>query len=236
MDGSDLLPVVEDWLRWMRDEKGYSSNTIEAYERDAKGFLATICSVRAVPYISLSDISGLHISEFRKWLALRCKTGKNSTSNARAISVLRNFFRYLHLKCNVSNQAVFNIASPISRKSLPKVLVKSQALKIINEESAIHWTSMRDAAMAALLYGCGLRVSEAVELRMCDLASDELRVIGKGKKERVVPILPCVKALINGYIKVCPYRITEQSLVFVGMRGNPLSRTHVAHRMREKRR
>ena len=241
MNKSLLPSVVNEWVKYLREERGYSSHTISAYERDIMGFLQVVKEyVSKENTVVLADMEKLCTVELRKWIMLRCKEGKQPSSNARAISVVRNFFRYLASEHDIKNDSVFNISSPIIRKRLPKILESSQILKIVNEDSCIHWTSQRDAAIAAMLYGCGLRISEAVGLRFCDIEGKTLRVLGKGKKERIVPLIPWVSRLLDEYVMSCPFHNSrtekKEGFLFLGVRGRPIGRTYYAHRIKVLRR
>ncbi|MGN7678877.1 MAG: tyrosine recombinase XerC [Anaplasma sp.] len=234
-----ILPtIVRDWIQWLREERRYASNTIAAYERDIASFFHCVYG-EASEQINPSNIGKLSVVEFRRWLADRCRQGKKSSSNARAVSVVRSLFRYLYYKYGVTGSVVFDVAKPIVRRGLPKVLEQAQARKVVAEPDSAHWTYKRDVAVSALLYGAGLRISEATNIRFRDLGKDELRVLGKGTKERVVPILPWVGHILSAYIESCPYHQSHPSggeHIFVGVRGKQLSRTYFARRMRALRR
>ncbi|MCU7611813.1 tyrosine recombinase XerC [Anaplasma capra] len=240
MNSGDLLSAVNDWMRWLREERKYAAHTVVAYERDIMNFCRFICGESLERSVSLEDVQKLRLTEFRKWLADRCKQGKQASSNARAISVVRSFFRYLHRRLGIKSPAVFNIAKPIMRKSLPRVLEESQVRQIIKEPEDSHWTYKRDLAVSALLYGCGLRISEAVNVTFRDLEQDGLRVLGKGSRERIVPVLSWVRHAIDEYVGSCPHHkvcgMSSDEYVFVGLQGRRLSRTYFARRMRELRR
>ncbi|WP_248887124.1 tyrosine-type recombinase/integrase [Anaplasma phagocytophilum] len=238
---TNLYDVVDAWIKCLEEEKRYSKHTAAAYLRDIRDFLQVVYGLRQEKsVVLLTEMENLPMTEFRRWITIRCNEGKQSVSNLRAISAIRNFFRYLQRNHGIKNDVVFHIVNPIVRKGLPKVLEKSHVLKMVSENSNIHWTSRRDAAIVALLYGCGLRISEAVGLRFGDLEADAVRVLGKGKKERIIPILPWVQKLLDGYVESCPFHCTgcrnKASYVFLGMRGKVLDRTYFAHRMQALRR
>ena len=238
---ADLPAVVGDWIKYLRDERCYSEHTVAAYKRDIAGFLQVVKEyISGGERVVLSDMEKLCMVELRKWIMLRCREGKQPSTNARAISVVRNFFRYLSLEHNIKNDSVFNVSNPIVRKRLPKILEKSQVLQIVGEGSCIHWTSKRDAAIASLLYGGGLRISEAVGLRFCDVEGKTLRVLGKGNKERMVPLIPWVSRLLEEYIASCPFHSAcspkKGDFLFLGVRGKPIGRTYYAHRVKVLRR
>lgn len=230
-----LEEVIREWITWLSEEKGYSENTVSAYHSDIRGFLSVLNNI-----VTVADFGSIGMPEFRRWVALRCQDGKQAKSNARALSVVRNFFRYLHFKHGIKNNFPFVITNPISRQRLPKVLEKSQILTIMKDGADSHWSSKRDTAIVALLYGCGLRISEAVGLRFGDIEQDVLRISGKGKKERVVPMMAWVAKFLWEYVEDCPFHSSNTrnkgGIVFLGVRGKPLGRTYFAHRIRVLRR
>lgn len=236
MGADNPAEVLRGWVRWLREERGYSVHTVSAYERDVRGFLASLDYGIA----RVSDFGNVGMSEFRSWIAVRCKEGKQSQSNARALSVVRNFYRYLYFKHGIKNDFPMVITSPISRRCLPKVLEKSQVLEIINAGASDHWSTKRDRAIVALLYGCGLRISEAVGLHFGDIQHDVLRISGKGKKERIIPLMSWAAKLLWEYVEDCPFhagRVRSQAgIVFLGVKGQPLDRTYFAHRIKVLRR
>ncbi|QJC27298.1 tyrosine recombinase XerD [Anaplasma platys] len=236
MEAKNTATVVRDWVCWLCEEKGYSAHTVSAYERDIKGFLASLDDDQ----VALPDLGEVGMSEFRHWIALRCREGKQPQSNARALSVVRNFYRYLYYKHGIKNNFPAVITSPISRRRLPKVLEKSQILEIIDESVSSDWSSRRDIAIVALLYGCGLRISEAVGLRFGNIEQEVLKICGKGKKERIIPLMPWVVKLLWEYVEDCPFHVGKTRgkdvIVFLGVKGQPLDRTYFAHRMKVLRR
>ncbi|KJV69123.1 tyrosine-type recombinase/integrase [Candidatus Neoehrlichia procyonis] len=235
----ELLTIVDSWVNWLKCEKGYSINTISAYKSDVIGFIVFLYKT-SLQIVTVKVISSISVKNLRQWLSFRYKDNIESVSNARAISALKNFFRYLCRVYDIDNQAVFYILKPIVRKSLPKVLYESHidAICSSNEGLYQYWYEKRDLAIIMLLYGCGLRISEAINIKFCDFRGCELRVVGKGKKERVVVVLPLVKKYINEYIESCPYFCDKNKTqyVFVGLRGSKLQRTYFAKRMQVMRR
>ncbi|QXK91746.1 tyrosine-type recombinase/integrase [Neoehrlichia mikurensis] len=237
----ELLTIIDDWVNWLKDEKGYSINTISAYKSDLNGFIVFLYKT-SLQIVTVKTISNINVKNLRQWLSFRYKDNIESVSNARAISALKNFFRYLCRTHNIDNQAIFYISKPIVRKSLPKVLYESHINAVCNNKEGLYqyWDEKRDLAIIMLLYGCGLRISEAINVKFCDFKGYELRVIGKGKKERVTIVLPFVKKCINEYIASCPYFCdsykNKARYVFVGLRGNRLQRTYFAKRMQVMRR
>ncbi len=192
--------------------------------------------------VNVGTLEKLSVPELRSWLTSRYARGVNARSNARALSVIRNFFKYIKNNYNIDNEAVFSLSRPIQRRTLPKALsipdiktlVKEMKLSDLSEP----WVVKREIAIIVLLYGTGLRISEALNLRVSDINNESLIVTGKGDKQRQVFILPVVKKYIQEYVKACPYLgiNNETQYLFFGVRGKKLGRTYVANRLQKIRR
>ncbi len=192
--------------------------------------------------VNVGTLEKLSVPELRSWLTSRYARGVNARSNARALSVIRNFFKYIKNNYNIDNEAVFSLSRPIQRRTLPKALsipdiktlVKEMKLSDLSEP----WVVKREIAIIVLLYGTGLRISEALNLRVSDINNESLIVTGKGDKQRQVFILAVVKKCIQEYVKACPYLgiNNETQYLFLGVRGKKLGRTYVANRLQKIRR
>jgi integrase/recombinase XerC len=167
----------------------------------------------------------LETRDIRAWLASRSQCFE-AASTARALSTVKSFFRYLEKQEQVKNAAIFNIRGPRLKKALPRALAEGQAaeaLQSIGQQHEEEWVNKRDVALLVLIYGCGLRISEALSLRCQDVPQgDVLTITGKGNKQRQVPVLPAVKEAIQQYIASCPYPFTPLSPLFLGKRGKAL--------------
>ena len=243
MIDNQLRALLCNWVDFLSKEKNVAKNTSLSYIRDLEGFLSFLAGYKSC-IIGVAEIEQLSIQDFRAWLACRNNSGVASQSNARAISALRNFFKYLADYRNIRNAAIFNLSFPIRRKSVPHGISKQDVAKATREIAnfaSISWVGARDLAIFMLLYGCGLRISETLSLRLQDIIhnadeGDNIRVFGKGGKERIVPLLPEVKCTIFNYIKKCPYQSTGKQPIFFGERGKTLCRTYFAKRLRLFRR
>lgn len=225
--GGDLGAAVASWLKYLEHERGASANTREAYGRDLRQFLGFLKGHLGHPPC-LGDLQQLNPKTVRAFLAARRKSGAVSRSLSRSLSALRTFFRWLEAEETLKNRAVAQIALPKVPHSVPKPLNKAAAAAVVgvNEGAAEDWIIARDKAVLLLLYGCGLRISEALSLtpRQAPIAGrDVMRITGKGGKERMVPALAIVSAAIEAYLASCPYPLPPDGPMFVGARGGPLS-------------
>ena len=177
----------------------------------------------------LGDMSSLTVKDYRAFLSARRKAGISSRSLARTLSALRAFFRWLEQRGLVKNRTILQVARPKIPHSIPKPLTTTKAADLVaptSHNDKEDWIAARDTAVLLLLYGAGLRISEALSIEVKDAPSaerDVARIVGKGGKERLVPILPIAIAAIAQYRKLCPYEMPPASLLFLGARGGPLS-------------
>jgi integrase/recombinase XerC len=234
----DLRAALEDWQRWLADERRTSDHTIDGYCRDVAGFLEFLAGhLGEAP--GLAALSALRPADFRGWLAARLNDGISRSSIARAMSSLRNLFRFLERSGRVSNQALAAVKAPKPPKSVPKPLHAADAIALLRraaEAAPEPWVAARDVAILTLLYGCGLRIDEALSLDQRDAPSGEtMRITGKGNKERVVPVLPVVIDAILTYRKICPFSTEGDRPLFYGARGARLNPGIVQRTMRSLR-
>jgi len=225
-----VLAAVEAWQDWLRHERRSAENTILSYERDLRGFLVFLTEHLGYPP-GLGELAKLSAMDFRGYLAKRNNDGLSRTSTARAVSTLKNFFRFLERRDLAENAAIHALRPQKIPKSVPKALSPEDALEAvgtIQELSDEPWVGKRDRAFLALLYGCGLRISEALGLNRGQLptngaAVDSIRVMGKGSKERLVPVLPVVFQAIGDYLAACPFDLKDDDPLFIGVRGKRLN-------------
>jgi integrase/recombinase XerC len=224
----DLTDAAEAWLAHLRLERGYSAATLEAYERDLRQFLGFLrADFGHAP--CLGDLAQLDVKVFRRLLAARRRDGASSRSLARSLSALRTFFRWLEHTGRVASRAVHQVARPRIPHSLPKPLTVAKAAAVVEEgalPSAEEWIEARNTAVLLLLYGSGLRISEALGITRRDApvsGRDVLRINGKGGKERMVPVLPVTQSAVERYIALCPHTLDADSPLFLGAKGGPLS-------------
>ena len=238
-----LATAIEEWWDWLRHEKRASEHTISSYGHDLNGFFKFIAGhIGYAP--GLRDLKGLRSTDFRSFLAARNADGLSRTSTARAVSTLRGLFRFLEKRGFATNAAIHALRTPKVPKSVPRALTEDDAVLAVNtiEDLASEpWVGKRDKALLAILYGCGLRISEALSLGRDQIMGTSertgtLRVLGKGGKERVVPVLPAVAGMVRDYLDACPHDPGPDGPLFLGRRGKRLNAAVAQKQMRGVRR
>ncbi len=222
----DVGSAVADWLAHMAHEQGLSDKTIEAYTRDVRQFLAWLRGSLGRD-ASLNDLACLDVRQLRGFLAARRQSRIGSRSLARNLSGLRAFFRWLDAEGRGSSQAVLRVHRPKVGHGIPRPLSPEKAAAVVDGGMAadLDWIAARDAAVLLLLYGSGLRISEALGIAHRDApieGREILRIAGKGGKERLVPVLPITQAAVTRYLALCPYPLTPDGPLFLGAKGGPL--------------
>lgn len=235
----DLAAKRHEWLESLKDERRLSPNTLDAYERDTRQFLTFLTGHLAGPP-KISDIHTLRPADLRSFLAARRREGSGSRSLGRHLAGLRSFLSYMERQGLVNAAAAGAIRAPKQPKSLPKPLSDRQATSLTTTETQLQdepWIAARDAAVLALLYGCGLRISEALGLLPGEIepGTTTLRIKGKGGKTRIVPLLPVVADAVTRYRDICPYHLTDEKPLFRGARGGPLQPAIIQRQMQKLR-
>ncbi len=235
----DAQRAAQDWYDWLAKEKRYSAHTLRAYGQDIAAYFTFLAEHLGGP-AGLADLNTLRQADFRAYLNRRRQQGLSGTSLARALSALRGFHKRLNRDGLCDNAAISLLRTPKRPHSLPKPLAMQAALDVIDQAEAARdepWQQARDAAILLLLYGAGLRLGEALGLNGRDKPKgDSLTVTGKGNKQRILPILPVVRAAIDDYAKLCPYAIAAEGPLFFGARGKRLNPAIVQKAMRDARR
>lgn len=224
---------LRNWLVWLISEKRCSIKTIDAYLADLQGFFSFLTD-HLGDYASMQALEKLSLQDFRAFLSSQRNAGLGARSMARKLSSLRSFFRFLEKNDILINGDIKNIRSPKIAHSLPKPLSPDMSKKLIAEVKNVargkvseddDWVDARDTAVMILLYGCGLRISEALGLNGRDLygiQSGVMSILGKGNKTRLVPILPIAVKAIETYQELCPYVSDNIDPIFYGVRGKRL--------------
>ncbi len=230
MNNSDMTlasTLAARWLEHLVDERGLAELTCIAYERDVRQFLDYLAlQLQRLP--TLSDLAAVDVRQVRAFMAARRKFGTQSRSLARQLSALRMFHRWLAMQGLVTNRSVSLVNRPKVPHSLPKPLTVDKALDVVSDPGTaeLDWVVARDIAVLLLLYGAGLRISEALALTPRDLPASggaTLIIRGKGGKERMVPVLPVARAAVERYVRLVPYPLEPGEPMFRGAKGGPLS-------------
>jgi integrase/recombinase XerC len=225
--GNDLAPIIGIWLDHLVRERGHADLTRQAYARDLAQFVHFLRAHLGHPP-GLADLARLDAKAFRGFMASRRREGAASRSLARTMSALRSFFRWLEAEEIMKNRALQTLALPKVPHGVPKPLTVEKAGQVVEAgmDTELDWIAARDVAVLLLLYGAGLRISEALGLKTKDAPAadrDVLRITGKGNKQRAVPMLPVVIEAIARYRALVPYPLEPEGPLFRGAQGGPLS-------------
>jgi integrase/recombinase XerC len=234
-----LMTERQNWLAALAEERRLSDNTLDAYERDTRQFLAFLTRHLAAP-ARLKDIGDLRPADLRGFLAARRRDGAGPRTLGRGLAGLRSFLRHLERKGLANAAGASAVRSPKQPKSLPKPLSDRQAIAVVDAGEQLAeepWIRLRNAAVLTLLYGCGLRISEALSLTPADVAGTPtaLRITGKGDKTRIVPLIAPALAGVQDYMKLCPFPLAEDRPLFRGARGGPLQPAILQREMQKLR-
>ncbi len=236
----ELMSAVSDWLTHLELERGHAKTTCASYERDVHQFLLILKS-RLGRTPRLKDLEVLSVRDIRAFMARRRQQGVSGRSLARTLSALRTFYRWLESENILTNPAIRHVTMPKIPHSVPKPLTVADAAKTMGQMPSDHpknWIDKRDTAVLLLLYGAGLRISEALGLKQEDVATAKhgvLRIVGKGNKERAVPILPVITEAITTYLSACPFEVDQGEPIFRGEKGRALSPRVVQLKMQRLR-
>lgn len=222
---SELRNIYNRWCSWMTDEKRYSAHTTSSYKKDTAMFFAFL-NIHFNESIRKVHLEKITLQDIRAWLSTLKNKDYNISSYARYLASIRNFFNYIKRFENIENTSALNLKIKRRHRSLPKALTPIDT-KLVQEgafdASKDLWTQLRDFAIITLIYGCGLRISEALSITKNDLGGDYIRITGKGNKDRSVPILDLVKETIDKYLDHCPFNISKEEPIFLGTRGKKIN-------------
>ena len=243
----DLGRAAAGWEAWLAHEKRASDHTLEAYRRDLRDFIGFLTGYRGeVP--DVAALAALRLADFRAWLAARAGETYARSSTARALSVVRSFFAWMDREELASNPAIGLLRTPKVPQSVPKALPVEAAAELLEasaegaagpEAARPPWVAARDLALLTLLYGAGLRLGEALGLVRRDAprpGQEAIAVTGKGRKTRLLPLLPVVGEAVADYLALCPFDPGPGGPLFLGQRGKALHPRVVQGRMVELRR
>ncbi len=232
-----LRTHIAGWQRELASIRRLAAKTREAYGRDVDQFMAFL-STHIGGTVDLDDLKLLRPADLRAFLAARRRNDLSSRSLARALSGIKSFFTYLEREGIMALEALSVVRTPKLPRGLPKPLSASEATgagRTTHEIEDRPWVAARDAAAIALCYGAGLRISEALAVTRSQLDGTTLRVIGKGNKVRLVPLIAAVRSAIDAYLELCPFTVAATEPMFRGVRGGPLSPRLIQLRLEQLR-
>ncbi len=226
----DLAAAVAAWLGYLTSERRMSTLSVDAYGRDVQQFVTFLAAYRGEAPM-LRTIDGLTASDIRAFMTKRRQDDIGSRSLLRQLAGIRSFARFCEREKLAKTTALGAIRAPKLARTLPKPIGAGLACDVaigkgFAGDDKLPWIIARDTAVLALLYGAGLRISEALGIRLCDApvgTIDALRVLGKGQKMRQVPIIAPVRDAIGRYLDLCPYSLPAEGPLFIGVRRGPLS-------------
>ncbi|MFL5295562.1 MAG: tyrosine recombinase XerC [Phenylobacterium sp.] len=230
MTGREALAA---WLEHLAHERRASPRTLEAYGFAASRYLSFLEQHRGEAP-SLADLGALTAGEIRAWLA-HLRQGERPLSPrslSQALSAIRSFHGFLDRRLGTPNPALALVRGPRVKPGAPRPVTEDQARGMLAEPGLDpdreDWEAARDEAVLTLLYGCGLRISEALSLRRADAPLPQsLRITGKGSKTRIVPVLPAVREAVDAYLAAAPFALAPDEPLFRAKRGGALSPRHV---------
>jgi len=221
-----LTYALATWLDHCRALGGAAENTVKAYQTDVLGFLAFMTRHHGAAQ-GLGPLSKITVSDMRAWMASERARGVGARSLARQLSAVKTFYRWLSEREGFEPTAVLSTRSPKFTKKLPRPLAEDAATAMIDTvemQATDAWVAARDGAVVTLLYGCGLRISEALSLTGADVPLPQvMRITGKGGKERIVPVIDAARDAVASYLRLCPHPMEPNAPLFRGARGGPLN-------------
>ncbi len=222
--------LMQDWLAQLAAVRGASPRTVEAYRRDVSGYLGFLAQHWGGP-AGAAALGRVSIADLRAWMASERGRGLSARSLARGLSAVKSFHAWLAETRGLAAPAVTATRGPRLKARLPRPVAPEAAQGLIaamEAQSPSRWMAARDVAVLTLLYGCGLRISEALGLRQADAPLPEmLRIRGKGGRERLVPVLPVARRAVEEYRALLPFPPDPAAPLFLGARGGELSPRHV---------
>lgn len=230
--------ALQEWLSGLAALQGRSDNTITAYRADVAGFIGFMQQHHGAS-LGTGSLTKISISDMRSWMAAERGGGISARSLARKLSAVKQFMAWLANRDGFDVTPVLSVRSPRFKKPLPRPLPPDAAIRMIETVETLapkQWIAARDRAVLSILYGAGLRISEALSLSGADVPlKDSLRILGKGGKERVVPVLPVIADAMDRYVALCPFELSRDAPLFRGIRGGPLAPRAVQKSMESAR-
>jgi integrase/recombinase XerC len=222
----DIKKLLTRWLENLKHVRNYSNHTTTAYQGDVYGFLSFLCNHQG--HLDLQNLIGADLNIFRSWLAKRKINDYDNNSSCRAVSAIKNFYKFIAKKYGYDNGAICSLRAPKKGYILPKALLESQVEIAITNIDKINisqeqWIDLRNKAILVLIYASGMRISEVLSLSMQNIFSDKIKVLGKGNKERIIPLIARAKNYLDEYLAKVPWTLANNEPIFRGLRGGVLN-------------
>ena len=232
VSSKEVLNLYDNWMKWLLNQKNYSPNTISSYSYDYKYFINFVFNHLSASKVSLKDLQKLALRDFRSWLSFLKTINPNlsAKSLARARASIKSFYFYCILIKKIKSSEIYNLANPKLPKTLPRAVSENQIIKVINilKCEKNKFLQLRNTALIYLLWGCGLRVSELLSLNNKQINDNYIIIFGKGKKERIVPLLPEIKIKITEWIEWKHQNFNhDNDALFISRLGKRLSPRYV---------
>ena len=226
------LELYNNWLKWLLNQKNYSNNTVKSYSYDFKYFISFIFDHYDIAQIEISNLQNLQLRDFRSWLSFLKSINPNlsAKSLARARASIKSFYFYCILTKKIKSSEIYNLSNPKLPKNLPRAVPEKQIINVISvlKKEKNEFSKFRNTALIYLLWGCGLRISELLSLNIPQIKGNYIIIFGKGKKERIVPLLPEIKVKILEWINWKKQNVNiKNDVLFVNKSGKRLSARYV---------
>lgn len=235
---ADLSKQLRKWQDYLQYEKQLSKHTLRAYAADITHFIEFL-NIHLGQSPGLNDLSRVSVRDFRAWLSSKAREDVSTASRARSLSGIKNLFNWLDRNGIMHNPSIAVLQTPKLPRKLPRPLQETQAIDVLANAGLLareDWIGARNSALFTLLYGCGLRIDEALQLNTGNMPrGGALRVMGKGGKERQVPVISIVESNLEHYLTLCPFAKDKDTPLFRGARGGRLNQGVAQKAMRELR-
>lgn len=220
---SKLDEFIEKWIEYLTHEKGYSNHTIISYKHDIEDYISFLTEYMSnTP--SFDEVCNVDLQTLRSYLSKRKIKNFSNSSSSRSLSGIKNFYRFIYQVTNISNDAIINIKSPKKQQNIPKALSFSEVMSAINNLTPEEgWVSIRDKALLMLIYGTGMRISEALSITRKHIEGEYIIIKGKGSKERMIPWIDEARSLVREYLETMPFDIDSGEPIFRGEKGGILT-------------
>ena len=228
--------LIKDWQDWIKSEKRLSFNTLDCYVRDLTLFF-TFFEEYKNKNIEFNDLENFHQDDLTAWFYSRVSRGISSRSNARSLSSLKSFCKFLIKEKVITSSTILRFKGPKFNQLLPRPLSKNQITKILERisQGSKRWVVLRNFLVIILMWGYGMRISEVLNLKKKDLNSSDILLTGKGGKQRIIPLSSETLSLLYELIEICPFNTKEKEIIFFGTRGKKLKAEIVQKLIRDLR-